>query len=62
MQEPGFNLWFGKIPWRRKWQLTQYIPWTEKPGEAIVHGIAKRVTRDLVTKQQITCPIPLECM
>ena len=23
MQETGFNLWFGKFPWRRKWQPTQ---------------------------------------
>ena len=30
----GFNLWVGKIPWRRKWQgiLAWEIPWTEKPG------------------------------
>ena len=30
----GFNLWVGKIPWRRKWQgiLAWEIPWTEKRG------------------------------
>ena len=32
-----FNPWAGKIPWRRKWQLTAVFlpvesPWTEKPG------------------------------
>ena len=32
-----FDLWVGKIPWRRKWQLTPVflpgkIPWTEEPG------------------------------
>ena len=27
MQETGFDPWVGKIPWRRKWQLTPvYIP------------------------------------
>ena len=32
----GFNPWVGKIPWRRKWQLTPVfllpLPWTEEPG------------------------------
>ena len=33
----GFSPWVGKIPWRRKWQLTPVIlaweiPWTEEPG------------------------------
>ena len=32
----GFDLWVGKIPWRRQWQLAQYscqiIPWPEEPG------------------------------
>ena len=33
-----FNLWVGKIPWRRKWQthfsiLVWRIPWTEEPGK-----------------------------
>ena len=29
-----FDLWVGKIPWRRKWQpiLDWRIPWTEEPG------------------------------
>ena len=33
----GFNLWVGKIPWRRKWQPTLVFlpgksPWIEGPG------------------------------
>ena len=33
----GFHPWFGKIPWRRVWQLTPAslpgeIPWTEESG------------------------------
>ena len=32
MQETGFDLWVGKIPWRRKWQPT-LVFW---PGE--FHG------------------------
>ena len=28
MQQPRFDSWIGKIPWRRKWQLTPvYSPW-----------------------------------
>ena len=34
---PGFSLWVGKIPWRRKWQPTPVFlpgepPWAEQPG------------------------------
>ena len=34
-ETPGFNLWVGKIPWRRKWQPTSgfsswRILWTEE--------------------------------
>ena len=34
---PGFSLWVGKIPWRRKWQPTPVFlpgesPWAEEPG------------------------------
>ena len=28
--DPGFNPWVGKIPWRRKWQLTSVF----MPGES----------------------------
>ena len=33
----GFDLWVGKIPWRRPWQPTPVFspgesPWTEEPG------------------------------
>ena len=32
--------------------LAWEIPWTEEPDWATVHGVAKRVEHDLVTKQQ----------
>jgi len=32
MQRPGFDLWVGKIPWRREWQPTPIL----LPGES--HG------------------------
>jgi len=36
-KRPGFNPWFGKIPWKRAWQPTPVLlpgesPWTEEPG------------------------------
>ena len=32
--QDGFNLWVGKIPWRRKWlPIPVSLPWTEEPGE-----------------------------
>jgi len=48
MLETGFDLWFGKIPWRRAWQPTPVF----LPGElhaqrslATVHRVAKNWTR-----------------
>ena len=37
VQETWFDLWVGKIPWRREWLPTPIfvawrIPWTEEPG------------------------------
>ena len=37
MQQPGFDPWVGKIPWRRTWQSTSESwpgesPWTGEPG------------------------------
>ena len=36
-RRPGFDPWFGKIPWRKAWQPTPVFsagesPWTEEPG------------------------------
>ena len=41
-----FDPCVGKIPWRSAWQPTPVllpgrIPWTEEPGWAKVHGVAK---------------------
>ena len=46
MRETWVWSWIGKIPWRRAWQPTPVSlpgesPWTEEPGGATVHGIAK---------------------
>ena len=43
----GFNLWVGKIPWRRKWQLTPVLllgnPMDRGAWWATVHGIKKEL-------------------
>ena len=44
-----FDPWVGKIPWNRDLEyssiLVWRIPWTEEPGGATVHGIAKSQTQ-----------------
>ena len=46
---PGFNLWVGKIPWRRAWQPTPGFlpgesPWMEEP-KGLIHGVTKSQTQ-----------------
>ena len=49
-----FDLWVGKMPWRRKWQPTPAFLSGKSHGQtawwAIVLGITKELD-DLVTKQ-----------
>ena len=50
-----WEIWVGKIPWRRAWQpspvfLPGESPWTEEPGGLQSVG-SKRVEHDGVTKQ-----------
>ena len=47
---PGFDLWVGKIPWRRAWQPTPVffawrIPTDRGAWWATVHGVTKSRTR-----------------
>ena len=49
----GFDLWVGKISWRRAWQPTPLLlpgesPWTEEPGGLQSMGL-QRVGHDWVT-------------
>ena len=48
MQETQVDLWVGKIPWRRKWQLTPvFLPGksTDRGAwQATVHGVAESCT------------------
>ena len=49
----GFNLWVGKILWRRKWQHTPVFFPGKCPGQRSLAGYrdCKRVRHDLETKQ-----------
>ena len=57
---PGFDPWFGMIPWRRPWQptpvfLTGESPWTEAPSRPQSMWL-QRVRHDLATKHsQYSC-------
>ena len=45
----GFDLWVGKIPWRKTWQPTQYSclenPMDRGAWQAIVHRVAQSRTQ-----------------
>ena len=48
-RRPRFNLWVGKIPWRRKWQPTPVFLPGKSHGQRslvgyMVHGVAKSQT------------------
>ena len=50
----GFDLWVGKVPWRRAWQPTPVFshgesPWTEEPGGLQSTGF-QRAKHDWATK------------
>ena len=54
MRETGFDLWVGKIPWRRAWQPTPVFlpgesPWTEEAG-GLQSIVPQRVGHDWMTK------------
>ena len=52
----GLDPWVGKIPWRRKWQLTPVFLLRKYHGQRSLVGYGlwgrKRVRHDLVTKQE----------
>ena len=49
MQDPGFDTWVGKIPWRRAWQATCILAWRipieRGAWQATVHGVTKSWAR-----------------
>ena len=60
MQQPGFDPWVGKIPWRRTWQSTSVSwpgesPWTGEPGGLQSMG-SQRVGHGWATKPSTALP------
>ena len=45
MQETRFDLWVGKIPWRRKWQPTPVFLLGESHGHERLAGYSPWVTK-----------------
>ena len=41
-QDPGFDPWVGKIPWRRKWQPTPVFLLGESHGQRSLAGYSPR--------------------
>ena len=45
MQRPRFDPWFGKIPWRRKWQPTPvFLPGEFQGQRSLAHRVTKNWT------------------
>ena len=48
---PGFNLWVGKIPWRRNWQPTPVLLPGEVHGERSLAGYSSWDCKELDTTE-----------
>ena len=53
MQETGFNPWFGKIPWRRKWQSTLVLLPGKSHGQRSLVGYSPWVRKELDTTERL---------
>ena len=51
---PGFYPWFGKIPWRRKWQPTPVFLPGEFHGQRSLVGYSPWDHKELDTTEQLT--------
>ena len=60
-----FDLWFGKIPWRRKWQPTPVFLPGKSHGQRSLVGFSpwgrKRVGHNLMNKPQHACMPKIPC-
>ena len=50
---PGFDLWVGKIPWRRKWQPTPVFLPGESHGQRSLAGYSPRGRKESDTTEQL---------
>ena len=62
---PGFHPWVGKIPWRRKWQLTPvFCPESSMDRgawRATVHGVTKSQNDRMTKHKHRICLDVMEC-
>ena len=62
-RRPGFDPWVGKIPWRRKWQLTPVFFPGESHGQRSLVGYSpwghkeSDTTEQLTLTSQVVCPL-----
>ena len=49
-----FDPWIGKIPWRRKWQLTPVFLPGESHGQRSMAGYSPRGRKELDTTERLT--------
>ena len=54
MQEIELDSWFGKILWRREWQLTPVFLSGESQGQRILVGYSPWDRKELDTSEQLT--------
>ena len=52
-QDPGFDPWVGKIPWRRKWQPTPVFLLGESHGQRSLAGYSPRGRKESNTTERL---------
>ena len=52
-QRPGFDLWVGKIPWRRKWQPTPVLLLGKSHGQRSLVGYGPWGHKESDTTEQL---------
>ena len=57
-RRPGFDPWHGKIPWRRKWQLTPVFLPGEFYGQRSPVGYSPWGLKESDTTERLTCTYP----
>ena len=60
MQKFELDSWFGKIPWRREWQLTPVFLSGESQGQRILVGYSPWDRKESDTSEQLTLSLSLQ--
>jgi len=58
-KRPGFDPWFGKIPWRRAWQPTPVFLLGESHGQRSLVGYSPWDCKELDMTELLTLSLPL---